>query len=129
MTDQRPAKTLAQLAEEQGISPVESIEDLAAKEPLADGEYEAFAAATRSCRSGASADLEARIENAVSRTLAADGWHVALSVRHRIAQAVMAVIDEPDEPDPAAVYGGDLTPPLCCCKRGLMCAEIGRAHV
>jgi hypothetical protein len=70
-------------------------------------------------------DLEARIENAVSRTLAADGWHVALSVRHRIAQAVMVVINGQDEPDPAAVYGGDLAPPLCCCKRGLMCADCG----
>lgn len=69
------------------------------------------------------ADLEARIENAVSRTLAADGWHVALSVRRRVAQAVVAVIAEPD--DPAAVYGADLALPLCCCKRGLMCAGCG----
>ena len=74
-----PSKTLADFAAEQGVGPIESVDDLAAKEPLTDGEYEAFTAATRSCRSGASADLEARIENAVSRTLAADGWHVALS--------------------------------------------------
>ena len=32
---------------------------------------------------------------------------------------------EADEPDPAAVYGGDLVAPLCCCKRGLMCANCG----
>jgi len=30
-----------------------------------------------------------------------------------------------DRPDPAAEYGGDLTPPLCCCKRGSMCAACG----
>ena len=29
------------------------------------------------------------------------------------------------EPDPAAVYGGDLAAPLCCCKRGSMCAACG----
>jgi hypothetical protein len=29
------------------------------------------------------------------------------------------------ESDPAAEYGGDLTPPLCCCKRGAMCASCG----
>lgn len=29
------------------------------------------------------------------------------------------------ESDPAAEYGGDLAAPLCCCKRGLMCANCG----
>lgn len=33
-----------------------------------------------------------------------------------------------DEPDPAAEYGGDLTAPPCCCKRGLMCGECGTGH-
>lgn len=30
-----------------------------------------------------------------------------------------------EEPDPAAEYGGDLTAPLCCCNRGLMCGACG----
>ena len=71
------------------------------------------------------ADLEALIGNTVGRTLADAGWWVPLSVRHRVAEAVMATIREQDEPDPAAVYGGDLTAPLCCCRRGLMCAACG----
>lgn len=70
-------------------------------------------------------DLEARVENAVRRTLAGAGYFVPFSVRRGVAQAVLAVVREEDEPDPAAVYGGNLTPPLCCCRRGLMCACCG----
>jgi hypothetical protein len=72
--------------------------------------------------------LEALIENTIGRTLTDAGWHVPLSVRGLAAQAVMATIREHDEPDPAAVYGGDLTSPLCCCKRGLMCGACGTGH-
>ena len=32
------------------------------------------------------------------------------------------------ELDPAAVYGGNLAAPLCCCRRGLMCAGCGTGH-
>jgi hypothetical protein len=71
------------------------------------------------------ADLDAHVENAVSRTLADTGWFIPLSVRHRIAQAVVAVVRQQDEPDPAPVDGGDLAVPLCCCKTGQMCANCG----
>lgn len=36
--------------------------------------------------------------------------------------------DTLDGPDPEDEYGGDLTPPLCCCRRGLMCASCGTGH-
>jgi hypothetical protein len=73
-------------------------------------------------------DLDARVENAMGRTLAGAGWFVPLSVRRDVAQAVLAVVREEDEPDPAEVYGDDLTPPLCCCRRGLMCGSCGTGH-
>lgn len=69
--------------------------------------------------------LEARVESAVSRALADVGWWVPLSVRQRAAQAAVAVVWEWEAADPAVVYGGDLAAPLCCCKRGLMCAACG----
>ncbi len=46
-----PSKTVADLAAEQGVRPVESADDLATKEPLTDDEYESFTAAIRECRS------------------------------------------------------------------------------
>lgn len=32
------------------------------------------------------------------------------------------------EMDPAAVCSGDLSAPLCCCKRGLTCGACGTGH-
>jgi hypothetical protein len=46
----------------------------------------------------------------------------------RLAEILNAYDRLRDEPDPAAVYGGDLTPPLCCCKRGMECAECFTGH-
>lgn len=43
------------------------------------------------------ADLEARVENAVSRALADAGWYTPLSIRGQVAKAVMAVIAEQDD--------------------------------
>ena len=40
-------------------------------------------------------------------------------------ERLRAAAEQDERPDPAAEYGGDLTPPLCCCKRGLMCGACG----
>jgi hypothetical protein len=71
--------------------------------------------------------LEALVENTIGRTLTDNGWHVPLSVRGRVAQAVMATIRAHDGPDPAAV-GEDLSMSPCCCKRGLECGNCGTVH-
>lgn len=40
-------------------------------------------------------------------------------------ERLRATAEDDGRPDPAAEYGGDLTAPLCCCKRGLMCGACG----
>lgn len=42
-----------------------------------------------------------------------------------ILNAYDAWREDQERPDPAAEYGGDLRAPLCCCKRGSMCAACG----
>src|ERR1700753_3257955 len=46
----------------------------------------------------------------------------------RLAMILNAYDEMRDRPDPAVEYGGDLTPPLCCGKRGSMCASCGTGH-
>lgn len=46
-------------------------------------------------------------------------------VRRCLADILNAYDELRERPDPAAEYGGDLTAPLCCCKRGSMCAACG----
>lgn len=59
------------------------------------------------------ANLDALVENAVSRTLSAAGWFVPLSVRRDVAQAVLTVVREEDEPESAG----------CCAKDGIDCVS------
>lgn len=47
------------------------------------------------------------------------------AVRSCLADILNAYDEMRERPDPAAEYGGDLTAPLCCCKRGLMCGACG----
>lgn len=60
------------------------------------------------------ADLEARIENAISRTLAGHGWFVPLSVRHLCALAVGEFVRECETEDEDHSTG-------CCARDGIDC--------
>lgn len=62
-------------------------------------------------------DLEARVENAISRTLADVGRWVPLSVRRCAAQAAVAVVREWDE----AGDGPEVTG--CCARDGIDCVS------
>lgn len=60
------------------------------------------------------ADLEARVENAVSRALADAGWYTPLSIRGQVAKAVMAVIEG---------QGGEPRGTGCCKDDGIDCVS------
>ena len=50
------------------------------------------------------------------------------TVRRCLADLLNAYDQLRDRPDPAAEYGDNLTAPLCCCKRGSMCAACGTGN-
>lgn len=192
-----PHKTLAELAAEQGVIPVQNLDELAAppERRLTDSEWDAWQAAIngrnetigdkyakdspyarlkayadgngpapspkdihellhafnatsamngvakrtadnhrrRAAALAALADTDLLIDPEALRRALAVGTrneHAAshpstATLRARIAELETQLEDARDAPDPATVYGGDLTPPLCCCKRGLMCGACG----
>jgi len=99
MGAETPHKTLAQLAAEQGVGPVESIDDLAAKEPLTDSEYAAFAAAIRECRSDAWNQISDVLHGLVAdyqnlATIIAGNERVPADLRTAVTQHVASVLSQ-----------------------------------